>query len=584
VGRAKVWLGHRRLSIIDVEGSAQPLANEDGTVWITFNGEIYNYAELRAALQSRHCLRTAGDTEVLVHLWEDRSEHMIQPLVGMFAFALYDARRDLLLLARDRFGKKPLYYWHGPAGLAFASELQALWEVEGFPIDELDPAAVAQYFRYGYVPGPRTIYRGVWSLPPGHLALVRNGRVELIEYWRPRVCGESWSGGLDEIETLLDDAVRLRLNADVPLGAFLSGGIDSGLVVASMVRQRDRVNTFSIAMPEARLNESAEAASTAMHLHTVHHTFEVQPDVVGVAERLARHYGQPFADYSAIPTYYVSREARSQVKVALTGDGGDELFAGYERYVNYRWTRLAAMLPAWPRRCVAGLARRTFGQADLGGRIAEYLASAAALPEKGERHSSLFHPQWQDRCFEAGFKHVLREASNSDLDRFSQLYREAVSPHPLERWLEVDQRLYLADDILTKLDVASMAVSLECRAPLLDHRLAERVNRLPLAAKIRAGQTKRVLRALARRRLPERILAVPKRGFTMPLADWLRHELRDYSVGLLFEGSRPWEPYLAAQSLRRLWEAHQSGREDHSMRLWTVIAWCHWHAHTRAAR
>ncbi len=341
-------------------------------MWVTFNGEIYNYLELRESLKNKgHKLREAGEeTEVLCHLWEEYGERMVDHLVGMFAFALFDTSKNLLYLARDRFGKKPFYYYHASGHFFFASELQALAQADMFPHGETDETAAAQYFRYGYIPSPNTIYRGVKSLRPGHYAVYREGKLNVREYWRPSVVGERGHANLDRLEEVLDEAVALRIRADVPVGAFLSGGIDLSLVVASMARQINRpVETFTITTDEAWCDESVAAAETAGYLGTNHHTFHVEPDLVKVAQSLAWHYGQPFADYSAVPTYYVCRETRRHVTVALSGDGGDELFAGYRRYANFRWTSIAARLPYSARVAVAAVfvPARTYGPIFAGG-------------------------------------------------------------------------------------------------------------------------------------------------------------------------------------------------------------------------
>ncbi len=560
----QIFLGHRRLSIIDLAGTAQPLRNEDGTVWVTFNGEIYNHQALRQDLEAKgHRLREQGDTEILVHLWEEYGEQMLEPLVGMFAFAIYDTRDQTLFLARDRYGQKPLYYWQRPGLLAFASELQALWTLPDFPAEQVDPVAAAQYFRYGYVPSPRTIYQGVCSLPPGHHATLRAGQLSLREYWRPRVGGTADTGAL---QAALDTSVRQRMQADVPLGAFLSGGIDSALIVAAMARQTERpVETFTITTGEPWCDESVPARQTADHLGTRHHQFQVEPDLVEVAEMLATHYGQPFADYSCVPTYYVSRETRGHVTVALSGDGGDELFAGYQRYASLRWYGLAGRLPRPLRRSLASF---------LPGRMADFLLCAGGLADKGENWTAFFHGDWRRRLFGP----ALDDVQESAVSRARALYEQSSAGSAVERWLEADQRMYLCDDILVKVDVASMAVSLECRAPLLDHRFAELANSLPLAAKLAGGRLKVALRDLARQRVPAEILELPKRGFTLPMAQWLRGSLREYAHGLLFEhGLESWTPYLREPAVRAMWQAHQAGRQDHSMRLWIVLSWVLWH-------
>lgn len=578
-GMAPVWLGHRRLSIIDLAGSQQPLRNEDGRIWVTFNGEIYNYESLRAVLTSKgHVLREAGDSEVLVHLWEEYGESMVEHLIGMFAFAIYDLGQNVLYFARDRFGKKPLYYRHTQVGLSFASELQALKNDEGFPLGEIDPIAAAQYFRYGYIPSPKTIYRGVNSLPAGHYALYRDGELQTREYWRPTVRSDGEPIDYEHLGALLDESVAARLKADVPIGAFLSGGIDSSLIVASMARQMNRpVETFTISTGHHWCDESEAAQATANHLHTNHHTFEVKPDLVEVIELLTRNYGQPFADYSNVPTYYVCRETRQHVTVALSGDGGDELFAGYRRYANFRWSAIAGQMP-YPLRLPIAASIRTLGaiRPELCGRISDFLLSAGSVADKGENHSATFHRYWRDKTFQPEFYRLMGIAGEERIDRFADLCRAADSPEPIDRWLEADQRMYLADDILVKVDIASMAVSLECRAPMLDHRFAEAANRISIRDKLKGGRTKVPLRKLAERRVPAQIIDLPKRGFTLPMAAWLRGELASWAESLLFDYESTWESFLCRDAVRRLWSEHRDGQADHHMRIWIILAWILW--------
>lgn len=576
---AKVWLGHRRLSIIDLAASRQPLANEDATVWVVFNGEIYNYRPLRAQLSKKgHRFRTEGDTEVLVHLWEEHGEGMLDFLLGMFSFVIYDTRRDILFCARDRFGQKPLFYWNPKDTFAFASELQSLWTLKDFPREEVDAVAACQYFRYGFIPSPRTIFSGVNALPPGHYLTLSGNSLRIKEYWRPVVCGNARGHHLEAIENGLDAATRDRLQSDVPLGAFLSGGIDSSLVVASMTKHANApVETFTVSMDDSCRDESGIARLTANHLQTRHHQLGVTPDVVDTSCKLAGHFGQPFADYSSIPTYYVSRETRKHVTVALSGDGGDELFGGYQRYRHYRWSLLAGMIPFEIRTHLASLLwSQPWFPGYRTGLVGDFLLSAGELPSNGENHAYAFHDFWQSRCFQPDLTFTLRQTDHFEMARFSRFYEEAVSKHPLEKWLEVDQRFYLPEDILTKVDITSMAVSLECRCPFLDHRLAELANHLPIHAKLQGKRTKILLRQLASRKVPPVVSTLPKSGFVIPLATWLREGLKDWSYSILFQGPSTWENYLKPETVQALWKDHQSGRHDHSKRLWTVIAWGLW--------
>jgi asparagine synthase (glutamine-hydrolysing) len=575
-GAGKIFFGHRRLSIIDIAGSMQPLANEDGSVWVVFNGEIYNYPELRRELTEKgHNLREAGDTEVLVHLWEEHAEKMVDKLVGMFAIAIYDTNRDTLFLARDRFGQKPLYYFQSGPITAFASELQALRQSADFPTGKIDAVAAAQYFRYGYIPSPKTIYQNVFSLPPGHFFLQTKGMCQLKQYWQPRVEGNGGILDIEELEAAFDEAVRLRLRADVPLGAFISGGIDSTLIVASMAKQSSQqVSTFTISTGDTWGDESKAAELASRHIGCNHFEEAVKPDLVDISNKLARHYGQPFADYSSIPTYYVSAAARKKVKVALSGDGGDELFAGYERYANYRITNLLAHLPASIRHTGAAISHRLPGlPTGFGGRVADYLNSVGSVDYKGDNHSMHFHGSWRKSAFTPEL--LQNTETNTDTQRFSTLFHEGKSPNEIERWLEADQRMYLCDAILVKVDIASMAVGLECRSPMLDHRFAELANRLPMTAKLKPGRTKIALRELNAKHLPEAITNAPKRGFNIPLNSWMQGSLKDWSHAMIFD-SPSWEPYLRGEAVEQLWQEHQSKKWDHSQRLWSIIAWNLW--------
>ncbi|MBN1864793.1 MAG: asparagine synthase (glutamine-hydrolyzing) [Victivallales bacterium] len=569
---AEVFLGHRRLSIIDVAGSAQPLSNEDGTVWVVFNGEIYNYLELRGSLESSgHCLKENGDTEVLVHLWEEHGEGMLEHLVGMFAFALYDTREGVLFLARDRFGQKPLYFFESSGLFFFASELQGLFESGSFPFGDRDEIAMAQFFRYGYIPSPRTAYKGVFSLGAGQCLRWRDGKFQVKRYWRPCVRGEIGLADADALSGLLDDAVRLQLRSDVPLGAFLSGGIDSALISASACRQLGSpLKTFTISTGGSWCDESEGALETAAHLGTEHHAFTVEPDLVDISAKLARHYGQPFADHSSVMTYYVSRETRKHVTVALAGDGGDELFGGYRSYLNLSGYAFFGRLPFCSRRLLALLAV-CFGRRG-GGKVADSILAASLLPAKGENISGLFHRHWRGRCFNADFAKSLDDSSLEDIEMFSRYYNEAESDEPVEKWMEADQRLYLADDILTKVDMASMAVSLECRAPFLDHRLAEFANKIPVSSKFSGGRTKAILRDMAAKIFPGGMSEGPKKGFSMPLDIWLREGLREWCRERIFDGAGVWGRYLDSRCVEQMWSEHQAGRMDHSSRLWSVIS------------
>jgi len=570
-GLARVFLGHRRLSIIDPRGTPQPLSNEDGSIWVVFNGEIYNYRELRQRLSDQgHHLREQGDTEVLVHLWEEFGEAMLEHLNGMFALAIYDTRSDTLFLARDRFGEKPLYYHEGPGLFAFASELHVLPLVPGFPDEQLDQEAMAHFFTLGYIPHPQTVYCAAHCLPPGHFLIRRAKATRLGAYWCPQVTGREVDLDLEALGAALDAAVDSRLVADVPIGCFLSGGLDSSLIAASMAR-RGAPRTFTISTGNWAGDETDTARRIAAHLGTEHQEFRVESNFVAVIERLAWHFGQPFADYSAVPTYYVSRETRRHVKVALSGDGGDELFAGYDRYANMTAAHLCGLMPQLTRGVLAKLLAH-FPGGDAGSHLADFVLSASAPSRKVDAPSSLFHAHWRQICLQQSFLDTVGGVHSPVFHLLGRRFQQSAGDDTVSRALETDQVFYLPADILTKMDIAAMSVSLETRAPFLDHNLVEAANRLASSVKLHGRQGKVPLRTLARQRLPPEISGLPKRGFTLPLAEWMRHDIRDWCHAVLFDAPEVWEPFLRRRAVFQLWEDHQHRRADHAMRLWSVIA------------
>ncbi len=560
-----VALGMRRLSIIDVAGGRQPIGNEDGAVQVVFNGEIYNHRNLQRDLErAGHHFRSHCDTEALVHLYEDRGDSLVRELNGMFAFAIWDARQERLLLARDRVGIKPLYYWNTPDGLAFASELRSLLALPHFP-RAIDADAVAQYLAFGYVPDPLCIFQAARKLPPGHtLAWTAAGGVRIERYWTP-VCEEA--RGLDEhtavrtLQQLLRDAVASHLESEVPLGAFLSGGVDSSTVVALMAREMDRpVQTFSIGFDEQEFNEAPDAAFVARELGTQHTELIVRPDVDEWIAHVIRCFDEPFADPSALPTFLVSKLARQQVTVALSGDGGDELFSGYTRYAELL-DRVE--LPQGGRRALRGVAGwLPFGTPgrnrllDLGrtrrGRYAATVASALEVREGG-----------------AARMEIARRAGDLD-GMLARPFDEAGSRDFTTQMSIVDMLTYLPGDILTKVDRTSMAVSLETRVPLLDHRLVEFAASLPGALKLRDGTGKWILRRAIEGLVPPRSLQKRKQGFGVPLVRWFRRELRHRVEGLLAPKNSLYE-WLDLAAVRRLAAEHLAGRRDHSFLLWRLL-------------
>ena len=576
---ANAAFGHRRLAIIDVAAGQQPIGVAQGQVQIVFNGEIYNYLELRRELESLgHQFRTHSDTEVIAMGYLQWGDAIAERLNGMFAFAIWDARTRQLLLARDRVGKKPLYVLRQGSFIGFASELKVLLASGRCPQD-IDPEALDCYFTFGYIPAPRTIYRGVRKLPAARTLLVTETRETERQYWKLAV-GEprhiTLAAATDEFEALLDEAVRCRLMSEVPLGAFLSGGLDSSLVVSSMAKMSGQpVITNSIGFDDAEFNELGAAGAIARHLGTRHHEFVVEPRATDVLGKIAWHCDEPLADSSAIPTWYVCEMARRNVTVALSGDGGDEAFGGYTfRYLPHAFeSRWRAMLPAMLR-------------APLFGTLGALWPASAKLP-RPLRLKTIFEnlavSDAEAYCRDlAWLRSEAREALYTpdfvrELRGFTPM--EAVQPFyanndartPLARSQYADIHFYMTDDVLVKADRMSMAHSLEVRCPLLDYRLIEFGIRLPDELKMNGSHGKLVLRELAARRLPAEIRNMPKRGFSIPAARWLRTDLREMAEGLLFGARSGHDGFLDPVVVRRMWDEHQSGARDHHVFLWGLM-------------
>jgi asparagine synthase (glutamine-hydrolysing) len=559
-----VALGMRRLSIIDVAGGWQPIGNEDGRVQVVFNGEIYNHRALRRQLEAAgHTFRTRSDTETIVHGYEEWGERVVDHLRGMFGIALWDRARGRLLLARDRFGQKPLYVWEHEGGIAFASELKSLLALPGFR-GRLDRDALTRYLALGYVPEPLSIYRGVRKLRPGHLLVWERGRpVRETEYWsplRPPLAHIDEREAVEELRRRLEDAVRCHLESDVPLGAFLSGGVDSSGVVAQMARvAQGRVKTFTIGFDEAGHNEAPDARAVAEALGTEHTELVVRPDAGVLIDDLAVAFDEPFADSSALPTYLVSKLAREHVTVALSGDGGDELFGGYTRYHR---VRVPAGGPAPVRAAVRGVARAL----PHGAYGRNYLLNLTRSA-RGRYASTVAFPLSPADGGVAG-----RElAAAHDLEELFAPYFDACADRDFFAQMAlVDVMSYLPGDILTKVDRMSMAVSLEARVPLLDHEFAEFALALPTSLKARDGRGKYILRQALRGLVPDFVFTRPKSGFGVPLGAWFRGPLRD-RVEALRAPDAPVRDYVDAPALARHLAEHAAGRRDHSHALWRLL-------------
>jgi asparagine synthase (glutamine-hydrolysing) len=571
-----VGLGMRRLSIIDLAGGHQPVFNEDRTVWVVFNGEIYNFPELRKELEGRgHRFYTHTDTEVIVHLYEDLGADCVQKLRGMFAFALYDERRRCLLLARDRLGKKPLHYALSDGRLLFGSEIKAILSVEP-KLAQLNSDALLQYFYFGYIPDPATAFAPIQKLPPGHVLEFAAGKIAVRQYWDLPEYGTyspaSEQECLEELEHRLAEAVRIRLIADVPLGALLSGGTDSSTVVALMAGATSRpVKTFSIGFRQADFNEAPYARMVAEKFATDHHELILEPDVRETIETLTRSLEEPFGDSSMLPTYYISCLARKHVTVALSGDGGDEAFAGYERYRIHLQDRSHDWIPQWAGRWYRrGI--HPWLPYNLPGRS---LAYSLSLP-------------WQDRYTEGvSFHPFQREmgllsedfvGAAQPLKLFREYLDKAPAHDPLGRVLYLDSKTYLPGDILTKVDRMSMLTSLEARVPMLDHVFLEWVTALTPEWKMRGGIQKYILRKLAERvGVPKEVLYRPKQGFALPLGHWMRNELKDLILEVMQDPGTLQRGYFNPNGIARLLNEHFQGRRDHSARIWRLFMFELWH-------
>ncbi len=572
-----VALGFRRLSIIDLTLARQPLSNEDGSIHVVFNGEIYNFRELRQRLEAAgHVFRTAGDGETIVHLYEDVGTDCFRHFNGMFAIAIWDARHGRLVLGRDRLGKKPLVYRCEPDRLLFASELKSLLQVPDMP-RVIDPVALDQYLTYQYIPHPRTIFTGFCKLPPGHWASYEQGQLTIEQYWIPDLNAQ-WTGSeataLEALRSTFESAVQLRMQADVPLGAFLSGGIDSSLIVAVMQQlASQQTKTFSIGFPVRAYDETAFARQVARHLGTEHHEFQVTPDGLEVLPRLVWHYDEPFADSSAIPTWYVSQLTRQHVTVALSGDGGDELFVGYPRYQ-------AATLGLWLDRLAplkrllgAQVWQRLPAAADQKSKLRQFKRFSAALGLPPERR----YLDWISTFTVERRAALYTDASRAEVagadpyDFLAGAFQTVARRDPITAIALVDLQTYLPCDLMTKVDIASMAHALECRQPFLDYRLVELVASFPLEWKYRRGRGKRMLRRAFPDALPEAIWARPKMGFGVPLDHWFRHELRSLTHDVLLDQTARGRGLFRTVYVEELIRQHEAREFDHAYRLWALL-------------
>ena len=583
---SQVGLGHRRLSIIDLAGGQQPIFNEDRTRAIVFNGEIYNYQVLRQnLLRKGHQFQTKSDTEVILHLYEDYGEACVEQLRGMFAFAIWDQKERKLLLARDRIGVKPLYYAVHKGRCVFGSEVKAIIRDPAIPRD-LDAEALDQYFSLLYVPAPLSIFSHVRKLPAGHTLTVSSDGVKLRQYWDLRFEpfeGEEASEAalIRQLREVFSESVEMRLMSEVPLGAFLSGGIDSSAVVAVMSQLLHQpVNTSAIGFREDQYNELPYARLVADHFKANHHEYVVEPQVTQLLEKLSWYYDEPFADPSAVPTYYVSQMARQQVTVALSGDGGDENFAGYRRYSYDRLENaFRTYLPRWVRRSFVSPLARVYPKADWLPQVfrAKTLLTNLSLSsvEGYFNTMSTFRAAMKQQLYTGDYRASLNGSAGA-MELFDRYMRQSEAPDSLSAIQYVDIKTYLVDDILTKVDRASMANSLEVRNPLLDHKLLEFAARIPSRLKLQGRQGKYIFKRALESLVPHEVLYRRKMGFRLPVSQWLRRELSTFCEEHLEELCGRNQDLLRPEYVRRLQREHRSGLRDHSSPLWALLMFQLW--------
>ena len=579
-----VGLGHRRLSIIDLyRAGHQPMANEDGRIWLVFNGEIYNYKELRGRLVDKgHIFKSNADSEVIIHLYEDYGKDCVKYLRGFFAFAVWDETKKLLLLARDRVGKKPLIYYHDEKNLCFASEFFALF-ANGLVKKEINYEAIHYYLTFGYIPAPLTIYENVFKLPPAHLLILEEREITLEQYWRLDYSNKiniSEHDAAEEILRLIKEAVKIRLYSDVPLGAFLSGGIDSSTVVALMSQLSGaKVKTFSIGFKEQDYSELEYARTIAKRFNTEHNEFIVEPKALEILPSLVEHYGEPYADSSCIPTYYVARETRKYVTVALNGDGGDELFAGYERYQAMLISEVYQKFPNFTKNIISNLFRNLPDSTNSKNRLRKirrfFEAVNLARNQRYLRWVGIFSDDLRDSLYSEDFKKKIQ--GNDPLNWLLPYLNHPNGLGLLDRLLMTDTNTYLPNDLLVKVDIASMANSLEGRSPFLDHRLMEFVARLPSEYKMKRFIKKYILKKAIKGLVPEKNVHRRKMGFGVPAGEWFRSDLKELLFETVLSDKFFNRGYFNSEAVRTMVYKHINGQKDYALKIWALLMLELWH-------
>jgi len=582
-----VGMAMRRLSIIDLASGQQPIPNQDSSKWIVYNGEIYNYQELRTDLEKRgHKLSTKSDTEAVVHLYDEYGPDCLQFFRAFLAFAVWDKNDRSLFIARDRVGKKPLLYSHQPNGdLIFGSEFRALLAHPSVS-REVDHEAIDDYLSYLCVPAPKTAFKHIRKLEPGHWLRWKDGKIETHRYWLPdfsRKIKISEEDAIEETTRILRESTRLRMISEVPLGAFLSGGVDSSAVVALMAQESERpVKTFSIGFEEQDFSELKFARRVAEHVGAEYNEFIVRPNAVEILPTLVEHYGEPYADSSAIPTYYVSRETRQHVTVALNGDGGDESFAGYERYAAMSMAKHYQRIPSILRRSLLELPLNAIPTSETKRsrlRDAKRFLSAAQLPDAQRyfRWNTTFTEEAKSELYSDEFRHSLNGSRPFGL--IESWFEKANGGGIVDDAMFVDQMTYLPNDLLVKVDIASMANSLEARSPLLDHKVIEFAASLPESIKVKGRETKTLLKKVASRLVPPEVIYRRKMGFGVPVGAWLRGEMRPFLEETILSEKSLKRGIMQPEVIRRYVYEHTDLQVDHSSRLWSLLMLELWFCH-----
>jgi len=580
-GGFEVGLGHRRLSIIDLTAAGhQPMGNEDRTIWIVFNGEVYNFQEIRKELEKKgHSFRSRSDTEVVLHAYEEWDVECLKYFRGMFAFAIWDLKRKRLFLARDRLGKKPLVYWMGEGHLIFASEIKAVLQAAGVE-RKVNLVGLHHYLTFQYVPSPLTIFEGIKKLPPAHYLLYDlSGKAKIEKYWKldfpiqkNEVDLNEWC---DRIRSGFEESVKLRLISDVPLGAFLSGGMDSSLVVGIMAKlSHQPVKTFSIGFEEKEFDELRFARIVSKHFSTEHHEFMVRPNAIEILPELVWYYSEPFADSSAIPTYYVAKMTKDFVKVVLTGDAGDENFAGFPRYLRSQWVAWFTQLPEKLRKeWMPSLLRKgthLHWREKTFNRLADFLELLSSNQARNYAEQiKIFNAKERGRVYSQEISQALEKID--PLDYLLEKYEEIETGDLLNRLLYLDIHSYLPEDLLVKMDIATMANSLEARVPFLDHQFMELVAQIPSQFKLNGSKAKFILKKAFSDLLPPAILTRKKMGFGVPISRWIRKDLKNYVYDVLFDRKALQRGYFRKEGIEELLEEHLSLRYDHSAKIWSLL-------------